>query len=104
MVSATPANALFAILAVSHPMSLEPRIASISPWLSLKLKDGEWLVIAPASTTAKEVSDRLGITGVEPPVTSAVVLRADGYFGRSVPSTWEWIATKLGALLGTATV
>jgi len=104
MVSATTANALFVILAASNPESLELKIAAISPWLSLKVKEGEWLVIAPAATTTKEVSDRLGITGVDPPVSAAMVIRADGYFGRSAPSNWEWIATKLGAPLGTATV
>lgn len=104
MVSATTANALFAIFGVSNPAALEARLQNISPWLSLKLQEGEWLLIAPTSTTTKEVSDRLGITGQSETVSPAIVIRADGYFGRSAPSNWEWIATKLGVPLATTTV
>jgi hypothetical protein len=97
---ATP-NALFAIIAASNVNAIDAKLQTIAPWLYIKIKEGEWLLIAPSSTTSKEVSDRLGLTGAEPPIASAIVLRVETYFGRTVPSTWEWITTKRGAELGT---
>ena len=103
MVSATTPNVLFAVIAISNPAALAPTLAAIEPWLLLKLSETEWLIIAPAGTTAKEVSDRLGITGPPdaPFLSAGIVFRTDGYFGRSAPSNWEWIAAKLGAPLAT---
>jgi hypothetical protein len=100
---ATP-NALFAIFAVpdtATAAAVEARLQTISPWLFLKVGTGEWLVIAPTATTTKELSDRIGLGTVDP-VGSGIVLRTEGYFGRTSKSTWEWIATKQGAELGTA--
>ena len=55
----------------------------------------QWLIAAEG--TAREVSDKLGITGVEPPlIGSSVVFGISGYFGRASSEMWEWIATKLG--------
>jgi len=93
-------NTLFAIFGVSNIPALEAQLQNIAPWLSLKVQDGQWLVIAPNATTSKEVADRLGIT-TNDPVSSAVVLRVETYSGRTAASTWEWIATKLGANLVT---
>jgi hypothetical protein len=96
---ATP-NALFVVFAVSDADAVEKRLETIAPWLSLSLGKGEWLVIAPSATTTKELCDRIGLGTVDP-VGSGIVVRAEGYFGRSSKSTWEWIATKQGAELGT---
>jgi hypothetical protein len=92
-------NALFAVFAVSEPDAIEQRLQGISPWLSLKVGTGEWLVVAPSATTTKELCDRIGL-GVSAPVASGIVVRAEGYFGRASSSVWEWIATKTGADLG----
>jgi hypothetical protein len=100
---ATP-NALFAVFAIPDATAVEAveaRLNTISPWLFLKVGTGEWLVIAPPATTSKELCDRIGLGTVDP-VGSGIVVRAEGYFGRSSQSIWEWIATKQGAELGTA--
>lgn len=97
-------NALFAVFAVTDATAqaaVEARLLTISPWLYLKVGTGEWLVIAPTATTTKELCDRIGLGTVDP-VGSGIVVRAEGYFGRSSKSIWEWIATKQGAELGTA--
>ena len=55
----------------------------------------QWLVAAEG--TAREVSDRLGITGVDPPgIVSSVVFGVAGYYGRASSEMWEWVAAKLG--------
>ena len=100
---ATP-NALFAIFAVSDASPIEERLRKTAPWLYLNVAPGQWLLVAPSSTTTKEVAERLGMVAGEGAV-NGIVVRSDGYYGRSAKSTWEWIATKLGAELGsTATV
>lgn len=95
-------NALFAIFAVSDAAAIEARLQTIAPWLYLNVGTGEWLVIAPSSTTTKELCDQIGLGTVEP-AGRGIVVRAEGYFGRSSKSIWEWIATKQGAELGAAT-
>jgi hypothetical protein len=95
------ANTLFAVLAVSDPLAVEKQLQSIAPWLYLKVAEGQWLLIAPAATTTKEISDRIGLTNSSP-ISNGIVLRAENYFGRNAASVWEWISTKQGAELGTA--
>jgi len=73
----------------------------MSRWPSIKVSNGQWLLIAPSGTTSKEVSDGIGITGEEPFISNGIVLRVENYFGRNPPSTWEWIRTKKEAELGT---
>jgi hypothetical protein len=91
---ATP-NALFAILNVADRADVQQRLESIAPWVYMKVADGEWLLVAPASVTSKEVSESLGFAGSE--AKNGLVLRMDNYFGRQPRSTWEWIAAKQGA-------
>lgn len=45
------------------------------------------------AATAKDVSDRLGIT--DGSNGNGVVLNVAGYFGRSNPQLWEWLAAKI---------
>jgi hypothetical protein len=92
-------NALFVVFAVSDTEAVEKQLQSISPWLSLEVGEGSWLVVAPSATTTKELSERIGL-GVTGPISLGIVVRAEGYFGRAPSSTWEWIATKTGADLG----
>jgi hypothetical protein len=92
-------NALFAVFAVSNAEAIAARLLGIEPWLWLNVGAGEWLVIAPNATTTKELSERIGL-GVSDPIGNGIVVRVEGYFGRTSKSTWEWIATKSGADLG----
>jgi hypothetical protein len=104
MISMATPNALFAVMDVSDEAAIEARMAHIAPWLSLKVGHAQWLLVAPVSTTTKEVSDRLGITG-EPAVSTGIVARVENYYGRNSPSIWEWVSTKQGAeLAATASV
>jgi hypothetical protein len=93
-------NALFVVFAVSDAEAVEKRLQGIAPWLYLNVGPGEWFVVAPSATTTKELSERIGL-GISEPVGTGIVVRAEGYFGRTSASTWEWIATKQGAELGT---
>lgn len=95
-------NALFAVFAVSDAAAVERQLQTIAPWLYLKVAEGQWLVIAPPASTTKEVSDKIGIT-IENSASNGIVIRGDGYYGRAASSIWEWIATKTGAPLVTAT-
>jgi hypothetical protein len=101
IISMATQNALFAIMSVSKPVPMEEKLRSMTHWLSLKVGEGQWLLIAPPATTSKEVSDALGITGDGPVVSVALVLKVESYFGRNPASTWEWITAKRGAELGT---
>jgi hypothetical protein len=53
------------------------------------------IFLVSAAGTAKDVSDRLGIS--EGALNSAVVFGISGYYGRAPMNTWEWIAAKLAA-------
>ena len=99
---ATP-NALFAIFGVSRPAALAEKLQNSPQWLSLKVGEGECLLMAPPATTSKEISDALGITSADPSISNAIVVRTESYFGRTATSTWEWITAKRGAELGTKT-
>ncbi len=92
-------NALFAVVATSNPEAMQLRVSQIAPWLTLEVEKGQWLVIAPSSTTTKELSDRLGIS--DGTISNGIVLKVETYFGRTAPSTWEWVSAKMGAPLVT---
>jgi len=56
---------------------------------------GQWLIAADG--TAKDVSDRLGISSEKPDdIGPAVVLAIVGYWGREPNNVWEWIAANAG--------
>jgi hypothetical protein len=97
---ATP-NALFAIINVGSPSVIAEKLETLHAWPHLKVAEGQWLVIAPAATTSKEVSEGIGITGPDPVASNGMVLRIESYFGRTAGSTWEWIRNKQGAEIGT---
>jgi hypothetical protein len=55
----------------------------------------QWLVAGEG--TAREISDKLGVTGIEPPpIGSSIVFATLGYCGRASSEVWDWIAAKLG--------
>jgi hypothetical protein len=56
---------------------------------------GQWIVVGEG--TAREISNKIGITGVEPTeIGTSIVFSVSGYFGRASSEIWEWIAVKLG--------
>lgn len=66
---------------------LGPTIAQTYPLHHYVLSDDAWLVAARG--TAKDISDRLGVT--EGTNGSALVVEAASYFGRANPAIWTWI-------------
>lgn len=76
-------------------------LPALAPWEFRELREGQWLLVAPNATTTQEVSAKLGFDGPGP--DTGIVARVDNYFGRNYQALWEWIATKKGAPLGSAT-
>ena len=72
--------------------ALEGSIKENFPGNFFPMSRGKWIVIGDG--TAKEVSDKLGITSVPQKIGSAVVFATSGYFGRASSDMWEWIAAK----------
>lgn len=71
-------------------------IKTAFPDNSLQVSDrGQWLIVGEG--TAREISNKIGITGIEPPpIGASIVFSVSGYFGRASSEVWEWIAVKLG--------
>lgn len=92
-----PATAgLFVVLAQNNFDQIGAAIKEKYPD-NYSLASGQWLLAVPGKTT-KEISDALGITGVEPPsgIGSAIIVAFDSYFGRANPQIWEWIRSRTG--------
>jgi hypothetical protein len=55
----------------------------------LSLEAGKWLLTSSLSTS-KEVADKIGVS------TTAlfIICPIRGYFGRTRPDVWEWLAAK----------
>jgi hypothetical protein len=88
--------ALFVVLALKNTDALiETSINEKFPSESYKIEDGKWIINAD-SITAKQLSDKLGITDkpVSPTSVQALVFAVGGYFGRAQPDLWEWMAAK----------
>jgi len=81
---------IFAIVAGDNPKALGAAIAQNYPSGHFQLAEGQWLVVD--NGTAKEVSDKLGITSGER--GGALVIAMAGYFGRKPANLWEWIMAK----------
>jgi hypothetical protein len=73
---------------------LEVSIKENFPGNFFSMGRNRWLVVGEG--TAREISDKLGITSVPQKISSGVVFAASGYFGRASSELWEWIAAKLG--------
>lgn len=89
---------IFVIFNVSSPEKMGPAIMAAFPDDCFELKNGEWLVSAKG--TAKEVSDKIGISADPALIGSAIVFGMEGYFGRSPANIWDWIKSKLEATNG----
>jgi hypothetical protein len=82
---------VFAIIAPSDSEEINQAVATVFPNNYLKMAPGQWLVAGTG--TAKDVSDRLGIS--EGKIPNAIVFTIAGYYGRAATNIWEWIALKL---------
>lgn len=94
--------AVFVIFRVQDPERMRNAVQQAFPENFFDLGNNEWLVSAKG--TAKEISDRLGITN-EPPGTqsragNAIVFSMDNYYGRAATNIWEWVKTKVEATDG----
>jgi hypothetical protein len=83
--------AIFAIFRVSNPPMMESALQRVFPKDHLKVATDEWLVSAIG--TAKEVSDKIGITP-GPDLGSAMVFSMANYYGRATTEIWDWIKAK----------
>lgn len=63
--------------------------ANIPPEDRLLLESGKWLLTS-SLPTSKEVSDKLNITST----STFIICPIRGYFGRTRPDVWEWLAAK----------
>lgn len=90
-----PATTLFAIFAVTHSEPLEAKIKELYPELAYEVYPGQWLLVAPSTTTTVELSNQLGIT--DGSVSGAIVVSVSSYYGRAGVGIWEWITAKTGA-------
>lgn len=55
----------------------------------LSLESGKWLLTS-SLPTSKEVSDKLGLSVN----TTFIICPIRGYYGRTNPNVWEWLAAK----------
>lgn len=83
---------IFAVIQQPHPShsALSVAIFQAYPDDTYDLGNGAWLI--SDSVTAKEVSDKIGIS--DGTNGSAVVIEAASYFGRANPAIWSWIKAK----------
>lgn len=81
--------AVFAIIKQpgTHSDKLGPAVAQTYPLHHYDLGGGAWLVAAVG--TAKDISDRLGVT--DGTNGSAVIVEAASYYGFANPAIWTWI-------------
>ena len=63
--------------------------AAIPPEDRLSLEQGKWLLTSSLATS-KDVSDKIGISEA----TTFIICPIRGYFGRTRPDVWEWLAAK----------
>ncbi len=82
---------VFALLNVNRPELVVPALNANFPGDFLQISANEWLV-AGRGLTAKDVSDKLGITDGKS--GSAIVFTTAGYFGLASNNIWEWITVK----------
>lgn len=81
---------IFVIFRVSDTKKMSAALERAFPKNHLLVAQGQWLV--SAAGTAKDVSDKLGIT--EGASGAATIFSMGNYFGRAPTDVWEWIKTK----------
>lgn len=84
--------AIFAIITQPNPNSqnLPSAIAKAFPDSHLQIGEKNWLVATTG--TARELSDKLGIT--DGSNGAAIVILMAGYYGRASNDIWNWVKAK----------
>jgi hypothetical protein len=83
--------AIFAVFRVADPLKMNAAMHSAFPENHVQVGPGEWLV--SASGTAKDISDKLGVTG-ETTTGAAIIFSMANYYGRATTEIWDWIKSK----------
>jgi hypothetical protein len=87
-------STLFAVMADPENVTLPKILAEVFPNDHIQIRPGQRFVAGTG--TARELSDKLKITG-EPSVSGpAIVTAVSGYYGRASSQIWEWVAAKVG--------
>lgn len=87
---------IFAVIGVDKPELMGPAINKLYPNDSIIIGENQWLVVDYG--TAKDVSDKLGVTNG--PTGSAMIISMSGYYGRKSTNIWEWIKAKMAQTNG----
>lgn len=82
---------IFAVLSKNENPILEQRIEAEFPDNYYKFSSSQWFVSFDG--TSKDVSDKLGVTSKEDPI-SAVIVDIASYWGRSSLDLWDWLKQK----------
>jgi len=85
---------LFAVMADPENAILPNVLAQTFPQDHIQIRPGQWFVVGTG--TAREISDKLKITGEPSDSGVAVVVAISGYYGRASSQIWEWVAAKVG--------
>ena len=93
---------IFVVFRVQDPVRMKNAVETVFAHDHFSLGHDEWLISAKG--TAKEISDRLGITdlpvGNVTKAGSAIIFSMENYYGRAANDIWEWIKTKMEATNG----
>jgi len=83
--------AIFAVFRVADPIKMNAAMQASFPGNHLQVGPGEWVV--SGSGTAKEISDKLQVTG-DATTGAAMVFSMANYYGRATTEIWDWIKSK----------
>jgi hypothetical protein len=83
---------VFVVFRATSPEAMGASVRRNFPNNFLEVQSDEWLI--SASGTAKDVSDRLGLTPSASSVGTAIVFSMANYYGRAPTEIWEWIKAK----------
>ena len=83
---------VFVAINVTQPAQFDLAVKTNFAEDHLQISPQEWLIAASGST-AKDISDKLGIT--DGSNGSAIIFVTAGYYGRAPNNIWEWISVKL---------
>jgi hypothetical protein len=83
--------AIFAIFRVTQPEKMEEALQRVYPGDHIQVSPGQWLVSAVG--TAKDISDKIGVTPGSD-MGAAMVFSMANYYGRATTEIWDWVKTK----------
>ena len=83
---------VFAIVTPTENAGMASEIERLFPDEHIRVWPGVWFVNSPTTSTPKEISDALGITGGKNGL--GLVMPVFLYFGRANSDVWEWLAVK----------